>query len=38
LLLFFSFNIDAISFSVGFSTLLLAILFEAARMSVTPGT
>ncbi len=38
LLLFFSFNIDAISFSVGFSTLLLAILFEAARMSVTLGT
>ena len=38
LLLFFSFNIDAISFSIGFSTLLLAILFEAARMSVTLGT
>jgi hypothetical protein len=32
--LFFRFEIDAISFSLGFSLLLLAIVVEAVRMSV----
>jgi hypothetical protein len=38
LVLFFRFNIDAISFSLGFSTLFLAILLEVVRMSTTLGT
>lgn len=38
LMLFFSFNIDAISFSLGFSTLFLAILVEALRTSIKLGT
>jgi hypothetical protein len=38
LVLFFRFNIDAISFSLGFSTLFLAILLEAVRMSTTLGS
>jgi hypothetical protein len=37
-MLFFRFNIDAISFSLGFSTLLLAILIEAIRTRVKLGT
>jgi hypothetical protein len=36
--LFFRFEIDAISFSLGFSSLLLAIVVEAVRMSVKLGT
>jgi hypothetical protein len=38
LVLFFRFNIDAISFSLGFSTLFLAILLEVVRMSTALGT
>jgi hypothetical protein len=36
--LFFRFEIDAISFSLGFSSLLLAIVVEAVRTSVKLGT
>ena len=35
--LFFRFNIDAISFAVGFSTLLVAIVFETVRATVKSG-
>ena len=35
---FFHFEIDAISFSLGFSTLLIAIVFEAVRRGVTLPT
>jgi hypothetical protein len=37
-LLFFRFDLDAISFALGFSTLLLAILAEALRRAVNLGT
>lgn len=37
-MVFFRFNIDAISFAVGFSSLLLAILIEAARTSMKLGS
>jgi hypothetical protein len=37
-LLFFNFAIDAISFAAGFSTLLIAVLIESARMSVNLRT
>lgn len=36
--LFFKFSFDAVSFSLGFSTLLLAILFETVRLKITTGT
>jgi hypothetical protein len=35
--LFFRFNIDAISFTVGFSALLVAIVVEAIRAAVKSG-
>ena len=35
--LFFRVNIDAISFAVGFSTLLIAIVFETVRATVKSG-
>ena len=35
--LFFRFNIDGISFAVGFSTLLVAIVFETVRATVKSG-
>jgi hypothetical protein len=35
--LFFRFDIDAISFAVGFSTLLVAIVFETIRATVKSG-
>ena len=35
--LFFRVNIDAISFAVGFSTLLVAIVFETVRATVKSG-
>lgn len=35
---FFHFEIDGISFAVGFSTLLIAIVFEAVRRGVTLPT
>jgi hypothetical protein len=35
--LFFHFDLDAVSFALGFSTLLVAILFEALRRTVTLG-
>jgi hypothetical protein len=35
---FFRFDIDAISFAVGFSSLLLAILIETARTSMKLGS
>jgi hypothetical protein len=35
---FFKFNLDAISFALGFSTLLLAILFETVRLKIKSGT
>ena len=35
---FFHFEIDAISFALGFSTLLIAIVFEAVRRGVTLPT
>lgn len=35
--LFFKFSFDAISFSLGFSTLLLAILFETVRLKIKAG-
>jgi len=35
--LFFRFNIDGISFAVGFSTLLVAIVFETIRATVKSG-
>ena len=35
---FFKFNLDAISFALGFSTLLLAILFETVRLRIQSGT
>jgi hypothetical protein len=38
LTLFFQFSIDAISFSVGFSSLLLAIVLEALRINLNLGT
>ncbi|MBM4260674.1 MAG: hypothetical protein FJ145_04435 [Deltaproteobacteria bacterium] len=34
---FFKFSFDAISFSLGFSTLLLAILFETVRLKIKAG-
>ena len=37
LTLFFRFEIDAISFALGFSTLLVAIVLEAIRKTVTVG-
>ena len=36
--LFFRFNLDAVSFAVGFSTLLIAIVVETVRMTVKLGT
>ena len=36
--LFFRFSIDALSFSLGFSTLLLAVLFEAMRNGIALRT
>jgi hypothetical protein len=36
--LFFKFSIDAISFSVGFSSLLLAIVLETLRINFNLGT
>ena len=38
LVLFFRFQLDAISFAVGFSTLLVAILLETFRKTVSLGT
>jgi len=38
LVLFFHFQLDAISFAVGFSTLLVAILLETLRKTVSLGT
>jgi hypothetical protein len=35
---FFKYNLDAISFALGFSTLLLAILFETVRIMIKSGT
>lgn len=35
LFVFFRFDLDAISFSIGFSTLLVAILVEAARSAIS---
>lgn len=35
---FFKFKFDAISFSLGFSALLLAILFEVTRLKIKTGT
>jgi len=35
---FFHFEVDAISFALGFSTLLIAIVIEAVRRSVTSPT
>ena len=37
-MVFFKFGMDAISFAVGFSTLLVAIVIEALRNSLTLGT
>jgi hypothetical protein len=37
-MVFFKFGMDAISFAVGFSTLLVAIVIEALRSSLTLGT
>jgi hypothetical protein len=34
-LVFFRFELDAISFSIGFSTLLVAIVIEAARSAIS---
>ena len=34
---FFKYNLDAISFALGFSTLLLAILFETVRIMIKSG-
>lgn len=36
--LFFRFDLDAISFAIGFSTLILAIVLESLRKSVQVGT
>jgi hypothetical protein len=36
-MLFFRFDLDAVSFALGFSTLIVAILLEAARKSVSLG-
>ena len=36
--LFFRFELDALSFALGFSTLIVAILLEAVRRTVTLGT
>ena len=36
--LFFSFELDALSFALGFSTLILAIVIEAVRRTVALGT
>ena len=36
-LVFFNFALDAISFAVGFSCLLVAIVIEAARGNIAPG-
>ena len=36
-LLFFKFDLDAISFAAGFSTLLVAIVIEAARSKIILG-
>jgi hypothetical protein len=36
--LFFRFDLDAVSFALGFSTLILAILVETLRKSVQVGT
>ena len=38
LTLFFNFSLDAISFSVGFSSLLLAIVLETLRINLNLGT
>lgn len=38
LTLFFNFDIDAISFSVGFSSLILAIVLETLRINLNLGT
>jgi hypothetical protein len=38
LVLFFRFQLDAISFAVGFSTLLVAILLETLGKAVSLGT
>lgn len=35
---FFRFHLDAISFALGFSTLILAIMIEALRKSLSTGT
>jgi hypothetical protein len=35
--LFFRFEIDALSFAVGFSTLIVSIVFEAVRRTVALG-
>jgi hypothetical protein len=37
-LVFFNFGMDAISFAVGFSTLLVAIVIEAMRSNMSLGT
>jgi len=37
-MVFFKFGMDAISFAVGFSTLLVAIVIEALRNNLTLGT
>jgi hypothetical protein len=36
--IFFRFELDAISFALGFSTLILAILLEATRRTLAVGT